>query len=190
LPPSYEDTKLQLYPRSLEPHKGPGQGKDFSLLSALATAALLHALPACKHTEGFSADTAHPPDDIHVSPAQHPLSTAEINISDNALSASPDPDRALPTVPRHKKWNDDVLICEHLLRVDSAPFELPCLAPLPPPSAVPPADDDTRPIGYSRWLIPRSGASSNALNRVSSLTILGCRTPPPRCFFFCELFFL
>jgi hypothetical protein len=33
-------------------------------------------------------------------------------------------------------------------------------------------------------LIPRSGASSNALNRVSSLTILGCRTPPPSIFFF------
>ena len=35
-PPSYKDKKLQLYPRSLEPHKGPGQGQDFSLLSALA----------------------------------------------------------------------------------------------------------------------------------------------------------
>ncbi len=36
----------------------------------------------------------------------------------------------------------------------------------------------------SHGLIPRSGASSNALNRVSSLTILGCRTPPPLEFFF------
>jgi hypothetical protein len=79
------------------------------------------------------------------------LCTAEINVSDIALSASPDPDRALPTVLGHKKWNDDVLICERLLRADSAPFELPCLAPLPPPSAVPPADDDTGPIGYSRY---------------------------------------
>ena len=33
-------------------------------------------------------------------------------------------------------------------------------------------------------LIPRSGASSNALNRVCSLTIPGCLTPPPRFFFF------
>ncbi len=34
-------------------------------------------------------------------------------------------------------------------------------------------------------LIPRSGASSNALNSVSSLTILGCRNlPPPSIFFF------
>ena len=32
-PPSYKDKKLQLYPRSLELHKGPGQGQDFSLLS-------------------------------------------------------------------------------------------------------------------------------------------------------------
>jgi hypothetical protein len=79
------------------------------------------------------------------------LCTAEINISDNALLPSPDPDRALPTVPRHKEWNDDVLICERLLQADSAPLELPCLAPLPPPSAVPPADDDTGPIGYSRY---------------------------------------
>jgi hypothetical protein len=37
----------------------------------------------------------------------------------------------------------------------------------------------------SLGLIPRSGASSNALNRVSSLTILGCReTPPPSSIFF------
>ena len=36
----------------------------------------------------------------------------------------------------------------------------------------------------SRRLIPRSGASSNALNRVSSLTILGCRRKPPLDFFF------
>jgi hypothetical protein len=79
-PPSYKDKKLQLYPRSLEPHKGPGQGKDFSLLSALAlqypsaltlrdigitertraatTAALLQALPACPHPPGVPADTA------------------------------------------------------------------------------------------------------------------------------------
>ncbi len=26
-PPSYKDKKIQLYPRSLEHHKGPGQGK-------------------------------------------------------------------------------------------------------------------------------------------------------------------
>ncbi len=44
----------------------------------------------------------------------------------------------------------------------------------------------TAPIGvvlYHR-IIPRSGASSNALNRVSILTILGCRPPPPFDFFF------
>jgi hypothetical protein len=68
-PPSYKDKKLQLYPRSLEPHKGPGQGQDFSLLSTLGiqypsaltlndigitertraatTAALLQDLPTC-----------------------------------------------------------------------------------------------------------------------------------------------
>jgi hypothetical protein len=79
-PPSYKDKKLQLYPRSLEPHKGPGQGQDFSLLSALAiqypsaltlsdigitertraatTAALLQALPTCHKTTGSSTDTA------------------------------------------------------------------------------------------------------------------------------------
>ena len=94
---------LQLYPHTLEPHKGPGQGQDFSLLSALAmqypsaltlrdigitertrtaiTAALLHGLPTCQHTEGS------PPDTAHVS----------------------DPDRVLPAVLGHKKWNDDVL---------------------------------------------------------------------------------
>ena len=41
----------------------------------------------------------------------------------------------------------------------------------------------------SMWLIPRSGASSNALNRVSSLTILGCRRPPPPFdFFFLQIY--
>jgi hypothetical protein len=71
---------LHLYTRSLEPHKGSGQGQDFSLLSALAiqypsaltlrdigitkqtlaatTADLLHALPACPHPEGVPADKA------------------------------------------------------------------------------------------------------------------------------------
>jgi hypothetical protein len=33
------------------------------------------------------------------------------------------------------------------------------------------------------WQIPRSGTSSNTLNRVSSLTILGFRRPPPLDFF-------
>ena len=118
-PPSYKNKKLQLYPHSLEPHEGPGQGQDFSLLSALAlqhpsaltlhdivitegtrtdtTAVLLHALPTCQHTEGSSASTAH--------------------VSD--------PDRVLPVVLGHKKWNDDVLICDRLLRADSTPFEVP-----------------------------------------------------------------
>ena len=94
-PPSYNDKKLQLYPHNLEPHKGPGQGKDFSLLSTLAlqypsaltlrdiditertraatTTALLHVLQTCKHTEGFSADTVRPPVYIYVSPTQNPL---------------------------------------------------------------------------------------------------------------------
>jgi hypothetical protein len=35
-PPSYKDKNLQLYPHSLEPHKGSGQGQDFSLLSTFA----------------------------------------------------------------------------------------------------------------------------------------------------------
>jgi hypothetical protein len=141
-PPSYKDKKLQLYPHNLEPHKGSGQGQDFSLLSVLAlqypsaltlhdicitertraatTAALLHALPTCQHTEGSSADTAH--------------------VSD--------PDRGLPVVLGHKKWNDDVLICERLMRSDSAPFDLPCLSPS---SVVPDVDEANGPLGYSRY---------------------------------------
>ncbi len=51
----------------------------------------------------------------------------------------------------------------------------------------------SRPQGYEfmtgHVLIPRSGASSNALNRVSSLTILGCLTPPPSIFFFWQIIF-
>ena len=39
-------------------------------------------------------------------------------------------------------------------------------------------------------LIPRSGASSNALNRVSNLTILGCWRYPPSIFFFLPIQFL
>jgi hypothetical protein len=44
-------------------------------------------------------------------------------------------------------------------------------------------------MGSRVRIIPRSGASSNVLNRVSSLTILGCReTPPtPLDFFFSTL---
>ena len=48
----------------------------------------------------------------------------------------------------HKKWNDNVLLCERLLRAESAPFELPCL---PTTSAVPDENDDTGPPGYSRF---------------------------------------
>ena len=140
--PSYKDKKLQLYPRSLEPHKGPGQGQDFSLLSALAiqypsaltlsdigitdrmraatTAALLQALPTCPQTTGSSADTA-------------PVS---------------DPARVLPAALGHKKWNDNVLFYERLLRADSAPFKLPCLSTT---STVPVENDDTGPPGYSRF---------------------------------------
>ncbi len=157
-PPSYKDKKLQLYPHSLEPHKGPGQGQDFSLLSELAlqypsvltlrdigiterthrdtTSVLLHALPTCQHTEGSSADTAH--------------------VSD--------PDRVLPAVLGHKKWNDDVLIYERLLRADSAPSELPCLSP---PSSVPDVDEDTGPFGYFRYTQDpshRDEAMRHALN--------------------------
>ena len=109
----------------MEPHKGPGQGQDFSFLSALAlqypsaltlrdigitertrpatTTALLHDLPTCPHTEGSSGDTAR--------------------VSD--------PDQVLPAVLGHYKWKDDVLICERLLRADSAPSVLPCLSPSP-----------------------------------------------------------
>jgi hypothetical protein len=139
---SYKDKKVQLYSRSVEPHKGPGQGQDFNLLSALAiqypsaltlrdigitertraatTTALLHGFPTCQHNEGSSADTTH------------------VSV----------PDRVLPAVLGHKKWNDDVLICERLLLADSAPLELPCL---PPSSVVPDSEDDTGPLGYSRF---------------------------------------
>ncbi len=48
----------------------------------------------------------------------------------------------------HKKWNDDVLICERLLRTDSDSFELPCLSPS---STVSDVDDDTVTLGYSRF---------------------------------------
>jgi len=58
------------------------------------------------------------------------------------------PDRLLPAVQGHKKWNDDVLISERLRRADSAPFELPCL---PPASDALDSDDETGPIGYSRF---------------------------------------
>ena len=34
-PPSYGGHKIQLYPKSLEPSRGQGQGADLSLLSAL-----------------------------------------------------------------------------------------------------------------------------------------------------------
>jgi hypothetical protein len=61
-PPSYKDKKLQLYPRSMEPHKGPGQGKDFSLLSALAiqypSALTLRDIGITERTR--AATTAHP----------------------------------------------------------------------------------------------------------------------------------
>jgi hypothetical protein len=146
-PPSYKDTKLQLYPHRLEPHKGPGQGKDFSLLSALAlqypsaltlrdigitertraatTVALLQTLPACPHPPVVPADKAR-------------------------VSAI---DRILTTVQGHKKWNDDVLLSEHLLRADSAPFESPCLSPL---FDAPDSDDDTGPFGYSRFTLDPS----------------------------------
>ena len=64
--------------------------------------------------------------------------TPELHIADNAFSAPPVPRQALPTVLGHKKRNDDVLICEHLLQADSVP-------PTPPPLSpdVPDADDDT-----------------------------------------------
>ena len=141
-PHSYKDKKLQLNPWSLEPHKGPGQGQDFSLLSTLAiqypsaltlsdigitertraatTAALLQALPTCHKTTGSSTDTA-------------PVS---------------DPARVLPAALGHKKWNDNVLLYERLLRADSAPFELPCLSTT---STVPDENNDTGPPGYSRF---------------------------------------
>jgi len=52
----------------------------------------------------------------------------------------------------HTKWNDDVLVCERLLRTGSAPPKRTCLEPLPPPSdVVTDADDDTGPIGYTRY---------------------------------------
>ena len=84
------------------------------------TTDLLHALPVCPHPEGVPADKAR-------------------------VSAL---DRVLPTVQGHKKWNDDVLLSESLLRSDSAPFELPCLPPL---SDAPDSDDETGPFGYSRF---------------------------------------
>ena len=84
------------------------------------TVTLLQTLPTCHQTTGSSADRA-------------PVS---------------DPVRVLPTALGHKKWNDNVLLCERLLRADSAPFELPCL---PTTSAVPDEKDDTGPPGYSRF---------------------------------------
>jgi hypothetical protein len=141
-PPRYKDKKLQLYPRSLEPHKGPGQGQDFSLLSELdiqypstltlgdigitermrtvTTVALLQVLPTCHQTTGSSSDTT-------------PVS---------------DPVRVLPAALGHKKWNDNVLLYERLLWADSAPFELPCLSTT---STVPDENDDTGPPVYSRF---------------------------------------
>ena len=78
----------------------------------MTTAALLHVLQVCKYTEGVSAATAHPQDEIHVSPIQNALWTADLPISDTTISELPLPRQALTTVLGPKKRNDDVLICE------------------------------------------------------------------------------
>jgi hypothetical protein len=144
-PPRYKDKQLQLYPRSLEPQKGPGQGQDFSLLSALAiqypsvltlsdigitertrtvtTVDLLQELPTCHKTTGLKG-------------------------SSTDTSPVSDPARVLPVALGPKKWNDNVLFCEFLLRADYAPFELPCLSTT---STVPDENDDTGPPDYSRY---------------------------------------
>ena len=109
-PPSYKDKKLQLYPRSLEPHKGPGQGQDFSLLSALAI-----QYPSALNLR-----------DIGITERTRAATTSAL------LHTLPIPARVSPAVLGHKKWNDDVLTCERLLQEDSAPFALPCLPHRPP----------------------------------------------------------
>ena len=83
-------------------------------------------------------------------PIQNPLWTADVTISDTAgqpaISELPFPRQALATVLGPKKWNDDVLICERIMRTDSALSKRPCPAPPPTSSTVPDADDATRSV--------------------------------------------
>jgi hypothetical protein len=88
---------------------------DTDRTRAVTPAALLHVLQVWKYTEGVSAATAHPLDEIHLSPIQNTLWTGDLPISGTAISELPLPRQALTTVLGPKKGNDNVFICEIIL---------------------------------------------------------------------------